>query len=253
MEAASQKMSSRQIELETAEGSQSDGCVPLTYGALHDLVGPANQVSSLAGLLIKQYGDRLGPEGEVMLGLIQGSVGRLQNLLEGFRTYTRVVGEKPLLRVCDGNALLAGSLSSVKAMIEESGAVITHDPLPALYCDPAQIGHILAGIIENSLKFRNRDRCEVHVSSVLDNDMAILSVRDNGIGIDSKHHRRIFEMFKRLHNERYPGAGVGLAIAERVIQRHGGKIWVESELERGATFFFSLPRTERYRIEAAVG
>jgi light-regulated signal transduction histidine kinase (bacteriophytochrome) len=239
MEAASKR-----VTTVAAEESRSEESVPLTYEALHDLVGPANQVSSLTGLLLRQYGDKLGPDGEVMLGLIQGSVNRLQNLLAGFRRYTRVVGERARLRACDGNALLAGSLHSMQAMIEESGALVTHDLLPELYCDPAQVGYILTGLIENALKFRSQARCQVHVSSALNHDMVILSVRDNGIGIDSKYHKRIFEMFKRVHNEGYPGAGVGLAIAERVVQRHGGRIWVESELERGATFFFSLPRAE---------
>ena len=216
--------------------------VPLSYDSLHDLVGPINQISSLTGLLLKQYGDRLGPDAEVMIGLLQSSVNRLQNLLAGFRTYTRIVNEKGPMQLCDGNALLSGSLTSMQAAIEESGASVTHGEIPELYCDPAQIAYLLTSLIENALKFRGQGPCEIHVSAVANDGRWILSVRDNGIGIDPKFHKRIFEMFKRVHNEQYPGAGVGLTIAERIIQRHGGTIWLESELGRGATFFFSLPR-----------
>ena len=230
------------VPAEAAAGSPDDEWVPLTYASIHDVVAPANQVSSLAGLLIRQYGTQLGEEAELMVALLQDSVTRLQNLLAGFRTYARIVGTRAPLQLCDGNALLAHSLASAQAAIAESSASVTHDRFPALYCDPAQIGYVLTGLIENSLKFRGPERCEVHLSAVSHDDAWILSVRDNGIGIDPKHHKSIFEMFKRVHNEQYPGAGVGLAIAQRIVQRHGGRIWVESELGRGAAVFFSLPR-----------
>jgi light-regulated signal transduction histidine kinase (bacteriophytochrome) len=253
MQAASKKITVMPIDVEKSSPPPADDeAVRLTYGSMHDLVSPANQICSLTGLLIRQYGDRLGPDAGEMLDLIQGSVNRLQKLLAGFRTYAQIAGQKAPLQLCDGNDLLTASLSSLKPVIDENGASVTRDDLPELYCDPAQITFVFLSLMENSIKFRSQARPEIHVSAVSDEDMSTLVVRDNGIGIDSRNHRRIFEMFKRVHNERYSGAGVGLAIVERIVQRHGGQIWVDSELGQGATFSFSLPRPASLRPNAVV-
>lgn len=217
--------------------------VRLTYDSLHDLVSPINQISSLTNLLLKQYGARLGPEAADLIGLLEGSVARLQKLLAGFRTYVQIAGQETSFQLCEGNALVADALATLNTAIAQSGASIAYDRLPELYCDPVQTTYMLMSLVENSIKFRSQSPPEIHIASVSDEDSAILSVRDNGIGIDEKHHRRIFEMFKRVHNDQYPGAGVGLAIAERIVARHGGKIWVESKLGHGSTFFISLPRS----------
>ena len=216
--------------------------IVLTYGSLHDLAGPANQVSTLAGLLLKQYGDRMGSEAQAIFDLLQGSVTRLQNLLAGVRTYAQIVGRQGSFALLDANALLAGSFSSLQALIDETGAQVTSDHLPEVYGDAAQIGQVFTALLENAIKFRAERSPEIHVSANASDQMWVLGVQDNGIGIDSKNQTRIFELFKRVHNEKYPGAGVGLAIADRIVQRHGGRIWVESEIGSGSTFYFSLPR-----------
>lgn len=216
--------------------------IVLTYGSLHDLSGPANQVCTLAGLLLKQYGDRMGPEAQAICDLLQGSVTRLQNLLAGVRTYAQIIGRQVPFALLDANALLAGSFSSLQALIDKTGAQITSDHLPQVYGDAAQIGYVFTALLENAIKFRAERRPEIRVSANSYDQMWVLGVQDNGIGIDSKNQTRIFELFKRVHNEKYPGAGVGLAIADRIVQRHGGKIWVESEIGSGSTFYFSLPR-----------
>ena len=224
----------------------------LGYDSLHELFGPANQVCSLADLLIKQHGGRLDAEAVATLGLLRNSANRLRDLLAGFRLYTLITRQNVACQRCDANALLADALRSVRELIETSGARVTHDHLPTLYCDPAQIGYVLAGLIENAIKFRGQDPPQIHVSADSKEEIWVLSLRDNGIGIDTRHHRQIFELFKRVHNDKFSGAGVGLAIAERVVQRHGGRIWVESELGQGATISFSLPLAECSQRRAVI-
>jgi len=230
----------------TSEAAQPSGIreagIVLSYGSLHDLAGPANQVCSLAGLLLKQYGDRMAPEAQAIFDLLEGSVTRLQNLLAGVRTYAQIVGRQVPFARWDANAMLAGSISSLQGLIDKNGAQVTSDPLPELYGDPAQIGHVFTALLENAMKFRSGAPPEVHISATSSDQMWVFGVQDNGIGIDPKNQARIFELFRRVHNEKYPGAGVGLAIADRVVQRHGGKMWVESEIGRGSTFYFSVPR-----------
>lgn len=227
--------------------------IVLTYGSLHDLAGPANQVCTLAGLFLKQYGDRMGPEAQAIFDLLQGSVTRLQNLLAGVRTYAQIVGRQAPFALLDANELLAGSSSSLQALIDETGARVTSDHLPEVYGDAAQIAQVFTALLENAIKFRAERHPEIHISANASDHMWVLSVQDNGIGIDSKNQTRIFELFKRVHNEKYPGAGVGLAIADRIVQRHGGKIWVESEIGSGSTFYFSLPRNAPPHAAETIG
>jgi light-regulated signal transduction histidine kinase (bacteriophytochrome) len=222
-----------------------DGSIQLDSGSLHDLLSPVNQMCAMADLILNKYRGTLDSEAEVLFGFIQGSASRLQNLVNGVRTYTQAVGSRRQFRFCDANSLLASALALVQPAIDRSGAVVTHDPLPELYCDSAQICYTFGSLIDNSIKFRAESRPEIHVSARAESDSWVYSFRDNGIGIDPRHRESIFGVFKRIHNDAYPGAGVGLAIARKIIDGHGGRIWVESALEQGATFFLALPKTGR--------
>lgn len=226
--------------------------IRLSYGSLHDLAGPANQLCTLTSLLIKQYGDRLGPDADALIDLIRGSMSRLQNLMDGFRLYAQVAGKKAPEQACDANALMESALAALRTAIQENGVEVTYDRLPELHCDAAQIGYVFTCLVENAIKFHGSEPPKIQISAISSGDFWILAVRDNGIGIDPKHHRSIFEMFKRVHPDRYPGVGVGLAIAEHIVETHGGKIWVESELGRGATFLFTLPGRAGIRREPEV-
>ncbi len=210
--------------------------------SLHDLISPINQIGTISELMHKKYKSVWDGETEALFGFIQNSVGRLQNFAGGLRTYLRVAGSPTLCHLCDANELLRGAKAAIQPTIDQNGAVVTHDPLPELHCDPNQIGYAFQSLMENSIKFRREHRPEVHVSATTQENSWIFSVRDNGIGIDSVHRDSIFGLFKRIHNEGYPGAGVGLAITRQIVEQHGGRIWVESEPGLGATFFFSLPR-----------
>jgi light-regulated signal transduction histidine kinase (bacteriophytochrome) len=218
-----------------------DGAVRLNSDALHDLVGPMNQMRSMADLLLKKHRGQLDEESETLLGFIQAASDRLQNLVAGLRRHTRIVGQCQPARMFDANAILAAAIAIVEPAIQQNQAQVTHDVLPEAYGDPTQITHVFASLIDNSIKFRSEQRPRISVTATTDGNAWVFSVSDNGIGIDPKHADRIFGVFKRVHNDAYPGAGMGLPIATRIIERHGGRISVESRLGQGAIFSFALP------------
>src|SRR5260370_29099845 len=196
----------------------------------------------MADLLVKRYRGKLDEAGETLCGFIQAAADRLQNLMSGLRTHTRIVGRCQPARDLGANAILASATVMIQQAITESDALVTHDDLPEVYCDPTQICFVFASLIENSIKFRSEQRPEFHISARPEqNHRVLFSVRDNGIGIDPKNSEQIFGVFKRIHNDVYPGAGIGLPMPKPIIERHGGRISVESQPGHGATFFFTLP------------
>jgi light-regulated signal transduction histidine kinase (bacteriophytochrome) len=221
--------------------AEDDGAVQLNSDALHDLVGPMNQMRSMADLLLKKQRGHLDDETEALLGFIQAASNRLENLVAGLRRHIRIVGQRQPARMFDANAILAGAIAMIQPAIEQNHAQITHDLLPQVYGDPTQISYLFASLIDNSIKFRSEQPPRISVGATTDGKTWIFSVSDNGIGIDPKHADRIFGVFKRINNDAYPGAGMGLPIARRIIERHGGGISVESHLGQGATFSFTLP------------
>jgi light-regulated signal transduction histidine kinase (bacteriophytochrome) len=238
-------------QLAGSEWADDDNGLPLNADALHDLVGPVNQIRSMADLIMKRHRGKLDNEDETLFGLLQTSSDQLQNLLAGLGTYTRAVTRREPYRHFDAEAIFAAALATIQPAMDRNEAVVTHDALPEVYGDPSQICHIFASLIENSIKFRSQYRPEIHITAIpRDNDW-LFSVCDNGMGIDPRHGERIFGVFKRIHNDAYPGAGMGLAIAKRIIESHGGRIWVESHLGQGATFFFTLPNITVYYSHAS--
>jgi light-regulated signal transduction histidine kinase (bacteriophytochrome) len=220
---------------------EEDCSVHLTADALHDLVGPANQMRSMADLILRRHRDKLGDDAETLFGFMQAASDRLQTLISGLRDHTRIVGNAQPYRNFDANAVLEGALATLEQTLEQSRALVTHDPLPEICGDPTQICYAFVSLIENAVKFRANCPPEIHIGVAPAGAYWLFSVCDNGIGIDRKYADRIFEVFKRVHNDNYPGAGMGLPIAQRIIQRHGGRIWVDSDLGKGACFFFTLP------------
>jgi chemotaxis family two-component system sensor kinase Cph1 len=225
-----------------AEVATEDCGILLNSDSLHDLVGPVNQMRSMADLILKRHRLQVDAETQALFGFLQASSDKLEKLLTGIRTYMRIVGQQPMpYRHFNAGAALDGALSTIQDSIDSSEAQVTRDRLPEVYGDPSQIGYAFACLIANSIKFRAERRPEIHVSAAPEEKGWRFSVKDNGIGIEPKNCERIFAVFKRIHNEGYPGAGVGLAIARRVLEKHGGRIWAESQLGQGATFFFILP------------
>ena len=228
-------------DMDATSRSAGEVCsLPLHASSLHDLAGPVNQVSAILELFERKYQRTLDGEAQALLGMIRTSANRLQNLWFGIQTYAGTVGSPQGHRRYDAVALLNAASELSAASIRDSDARITHEPLPEVMCDPNQISCVFKGLIENAIKFRSASRPEIHVSAVRMENRWRFSFRDNGIGVEPKNAELVFHLFKRLNGDRYPGAGAGLAIAKRIVEEHGGRIWLESEPERGAEFFLTL-------------
>lgn len=223
-------------------GDASETWINLNPDSLHDLAGPIHQISSMVELLVRKHQGLIDQETETLIGFIRNSADRLDLLLEGLNRYSEATGSSGVYLTTALNELLSNSLKSLREVIRQSEAVVTHDSLPEVHCDPSRVTYVFGSLIENALKFRREVKPEIHVSAVAHDEDWVLSIRDNGIGIAPAYHQRIFGVFKRVHQGTYPGAGVGLSIVQRIIEDHGGRIWVESEPGQGATFFFTLPR-----------
>jgi PAS domain S-box-containing protein len=212
------------------------------YVVSHDLQEPLRTVANFAQLLLKRYRGKLDAKADDFIDFIVDGVTRMQGMINDLLAYSRVESRGKESVPADCAELLGQALGNLQAAIEESGAQVTHDPLPVVRCDGAQILQVFQNLVGNSIKFRNGPPPRIHVGVERAAAEWVFSVKDNGIGIDSQYAGRIFEIFQRLHTQReYPGSGIGLAIAKKIVERHGGRIWVESRPQQGATFFFTLP------------
>jgi PAS domain S-box-containing protein len=205
----------------------------------HDLSEPLRVVAGLAELLRDRYGDRLDEEGGRFLEAIENSTARGQRLIEDLLAYARV-GREIERKPVDCREVALEALAGLARRREETGAHVTIDPLPTVDGDATQIGQLFQNLIGNALKFADRGPPEVHVSADREPGAWRFSVRDNGTAIDPKGAERIFEPFKRLHSESFEGTGIGLAICKRIVELHGGRIWVEPAPGGGNVFSFTI-------------
>jgi len=220
----------------------AESFIPIYPDSLHDLSSPVNQIATAFELyLTRQRQLSGGQPDDALLSLVQTSMLRLQQLMAAMREYTRLTGSMMEMRTCDGNKLLESALASLAPVIQESGAQVISDAFPTLQCDPGRITYVLIHLIGNAIKFRGGEPPEIRAGAVSQGANWVFSIRDNGIGIDARHHEAVFHIFKRFNGDRYPGGGAGLAISRQIIEQHGGRIWLESELGRGSTFYFTLP------------
>lgn len=213
------------------------------YAISHDLREPLRMVGSYSQLLSRRFDAQLDDEGREFVRYIQDGVQRMDSMLRDLLTYSHHLHplDQPLSAV-SAEAVLEGVVLALEKEIRECGARITHDPLPELTLDFAQLTQVFRQLIANSLKFRGAEPPAIHISSEETEDQVTFAVRDNGIGIDPRYHEQIFGVFKRLHRDEYPGNGMGLAIVRRIVTQHRGRVWVESQAGAGATFRFTLPR-----------
>jgi two-component system, chemotaxis family, sensor kinase Cph1 len=210
------------------------------YVASHDLQEPLRMVTSFIQLLSLKYKDQLDDTAAEYIRFASEGAKRMYDLINGLLAYSRVQTKGKAFIQVDINNVLIDVLNNLALKIEERGAVIKSDKLPVLYADKTQMTQLFQNLIENSLKFTTGSP-RIYISSKSETDRYTFSVKDEGLGIESQYFERIFQIFQRLlPRELYEGTGAGLAICKRIVERHGGRIWVESEIGKGSTFFFTI-------------
>jgi PAS domain S-box-containing protein len=213
------------------------------YVASHDLQEPLRMVSSYTQLLSQHYEGQLDEKAKKFMDYARDGAVRMQGLINDLLTYSRVGTRGKPLETADAHALLGEAIRNLAAMIEENRAIITNDDLPTVRADASQLIQVFQNLISNAIKFQRENGPHIHVSAQNKRREWVFSIRDNGIGIDRQYADRIFIIFQRLHTrQEYPGTGIGLALCKRIVERHGGKIWFESEPGKGTTFFFTIPK-----------
>jgi hypothetical protein len=211
----------------------------------HDLKAPLRMVKGFLGLLHKRHADALDADAQEYIQFAVDGAVQMEQLIDGLLDYARVEsqGQEPV--PTDAEDALAYVLHTLRFEIESRDAEVTHDPLPTVLADRTQLTQLLQNLIGNALKFCNQQQPQIHIGVDRQESMWAFSVQDNGIGIAEKDQARIFEVFQRLHTRaEYEGTGIGLAVCKKIVERHGGQMWVESEVGEGSTFYFTLPTAE---------
>ena len=216
------------------------------YASSHDLQEPLRMVHSYIQLLARRYHGKLDTTADEFIGFVLEGAQRMEQLIHALFTYCQLGVQQPTLAAIEGEALLEQTVADLHDAVTESGAVITHDPLPIIKADRAQLRQMLRHLIDNALKFCGSAPPRVHCTARRQGLQWVFAVHDNGIGLDPQQAARIFHVFQRLHTrDQYSGTGIGLAICKKIIEQHGGRIWVESLPGQGTTFFFTLPAFDR--------
>ena len=215
------------------------------YVASHDLQEPLRMVSSYTQLLARRYQDRLDQDAHEFISYAVDGAERMQRLINDLLAYSRVgTRGKPFGRT-DCEQALQNTLANLQTAIDETKATVTHDPLPTVLADESQLTQVYQNLLSNAIKFHGQAPPTIHIGAERNDGEWVFSFQDNGIGMDPQYYERIFVIFQTLHpRDQYPGTGIGLALCKRIVERHGGRIWVESEPGRGSTFYFTIPIKE---------
>jgi PAS domain S-box-containing protein len=223
--------------------SSNDELQQFVYVASHDLQEPLRMVASYTQLLARRYKGRLDADADEFIAHAVDGANRMQRLIRDLLAYSLAGPNEKTVHEISSEGALQGALANLRASIEESGAVVTHDALPAITTDGTQLAQVFQNLVGNAIKYRSAEVPQVHVSAQKNGGNEwIFSVRDNGLGIDPQYFERIFVIFQRLHaRDEYEGTGLGLAICKKMLARLGGRIWIESQLQKGSTFYFALP------------
>ena len=235
-----QELSKSNIELKRSNKELKQ----FAYISSHDLQEPLRMVTSFTQLLERRYKGQLDNEADDYIEFIVEGAHRMKYLIDDLLTFSRLNTQAKKFENVNLETVLNEVLSNLTVSIEESNAIITHDPLPTVNADKTQMMQVFQNLIANAIKFHGSNPPKIHISAHKDEKEWKFAVTDNGIGIDPEYQKQIFEVFKRLHTrEEYPGSGIGLSVSQKIIRRHGGNIWVESELGKGSTFYFTIPHS----------
>jgi signal transduction histidine kinase len=223
------------------------------YVASHDLQEPLRTIASFLNLLEQRYKGKLDPTADEFIRFTVNAANRMRDMIQGLLRFARVKTQAQLHARVSLEQALAVVMGSLKTAIEETNARVTHDALPIVWGDEPQIVQLLQNLVGNALKYRSSEPPRIHVSAAKANGDWLVSVRDNGIGIEEKYLDRIFNIFQRLHTQKeYAGTGIGLALCKRIVETHGGRIWAESEPGKGSVFKFTLPATAEKAAKRAL-
>ncbi|MCS6290730.1 MAG: hypothetical protein H8K10_17370 [Nitrospira sp.] len=232
----------QKLEESVAELGRSNADLQqFAYVASHDLQEPLRMVSSYTQLLARRYKGKLDADADEFIAFAVDGANRMQRLIQDLLAYSRVNTGGRQFEPTAMETVLQAALDNLTNAVKESQAFITHDPLPAVMGDDKQLVQLFQNLLSNAVKFGGAQPPRIHISAKQADGEWLFSVRDHGIGIDPQYADRIFVIFQRLHTrEEYPGTGIGLAICKKIVERHGGRMWVESELGKGATFYFTM-------------
>jgi PAS domain S-box-containing protein len=221
----------------------NDELQQFAYITSHDLQEPLRTITSFTQLIERRYKGRLDSDADEFIDFIVDAAMRMKKMIQGLLDYSRVGTMGVEFKCTDAEEVLKIVLANLRTLISENKAKITHDPLPEVMADKSQLIQLFQNLISNAVKFKKPEvPPKIHISAKKEERMCIFSISDNGIGLEKQYKDKIFEVFKRLHTmDEYKGAGIGLAISKRIIERHGGHIWVESELGKGSVFYFAIP------------
>lgn len=237
VEERTEALQRRTIELERSNAELEQ----FANVASHDLQEPLRMVAIFGQLLADRYKGRLDSDADAYLGFLVEGAHRMRALVDGLLTFSRVQSTAREFQATDSEEVLRNALANLTVSIEQSAAEVTHGRLPIVMADSSQLEQLFQNLIGNAMKFAGSGHPRVHISADRVGEQWIFSVRDNGIGIDPRYHEKIFGIFQRLHSrESYPGTGIGLSVCKRIVERHGGRIWVESAEGQGSTFYFSV-------------
>lgn len=232
----------QKLEESVAELGRSNADLQqFAYVASHDLQEPLRMVSSYTQLIARRYQGKLDADADEFIAFAVDGANRMQRLIQDLLAYSRVNTTGRQFEPTAMETALNSALGNLVNAAKESQAVITHDPLPAVMGDERQLAQLFQNLLSNAIKFSGAQPPRIHISAKQTDGQWLFSVRDHGIGMDPQYGDRIFVIFQRLHTRaEYPGTGIGLAICKKIVERHGGRIWVESELGKGATFYFTM-------------
>jgi len=237
-----QRVRERTAELEKMNQELKE----FAYIASHDLQAPLGTMLTFLGMLKSDYAPQMNKNANEIINQSLNAGNRMKDLIQGLLSYSRAGTQAIKLEQVDCKVILQHTLLNLQQTILDTNASVTYDPLPTLIMDNNQGIQLFQNLIGNGIKFRGEAPPQVHISAQQREKEWLFSVKDNGIGMEAKDAEKVFAIFQRLHGQsKYPGSGIGLSICKKIVERHGGTIWSESELGKGTTFFFTLPLASR--------